>query len=364
MKKLKKYLLCLLMCSLLISQSISSYAWESAEGEGGKAISYDGEYRIRVKYQAWLIYWIDDTQHVRSDVKLVGNSGVINEFATANYICIKTRWENKSPSSSISINDMDGMPLPYNGTDESPNAHIMKAWMANHRDSLIRVLNAPEDIKTTTEEDKYFFVAEPVYMFSLYSPVEGVPRRQIVGTTYQYSNYIINNLLGTADYPNVDKSKGLSMYGWYGNCRFTNGAYGTFECIGRAELPHMAKVGITKSGEDYFNRNTDTEPYPFTDFANKSIGLGIVMKSNSDKEIAPPENPDPREELLTTPYVGEARPDTYTYHYSENYNLDKNNNPKGRIPSGEMLTNGIDVDTWFCNYTLTKHSFECVKVFL
>ena len=356
MKKLKKLFLCLLMCTLLIGQSISSYAWESAEGEGGKAISFIGEYRIRVKYQAWLIYWIDDTQHVVSRIALVGQMGVLNEFATAEYQCIRTRWENKGIDGRLTISDMDGMPLPYT-SDETSNAHIMKAWMANHRDYLIDILNAPEDIKTTTEEDKYFFIAEPVYMFSLYSPVEGVPRRQIVGTTYQYSNYIINNLLGTADYPNVDKSKGLSMYGWYGNCRFTNGAYGTFECVGRNELSHMTKIGITRSGEDFFNQNTDTNPYPFTYFADRSIGLGIVIKSNSDKEIAPPDTPTGEDGVIEIhPYVGEARPDTYTYHYSENYNLDKNNNPKGRIPSGEMLTNGIDLDTWFCNYALTKHS--------
>lgn len=362
MKKLKKFLLCLFMCTLLISQSISSYAWESAEGDNAKKAGMDGAYRIQNKRQGWLIYWIDDTQHVVSDIALVGRMGVLNEFTTADYKCVWTRWENKGFDYPISITDMHGMPTPFDeGGHETTNAPEMKAWMAKSRDFLISILNAPEDIKTTTEEDKYFFIAEPVYMFALFSPVKGVKCENIVGTTYQYSNYIINNLLGSTKYPTVDKKDGLSMYGWSGTCRYTNGNYGTFECVGKNELPHMTKIGITVSGEQFFNRNTDTSPYSFAEFADRKNGLGIVIKSNSDKEIAPPENPDPREELLTTPYVGEARPDTYTYHYSENYNLDKNNNPKGRIPSGEMLTNGIDVDTWFCNYTLTKHSFSFQK---
>ena len=198
MKKLKKLLLCLLMCTLLIGQSLSSYAWESAEGTDAKQAGATGVYRIQNKRQGWLIYWIDDNQHVISRVALVGEMGVLNEFATANYQCIKTRWEDKEINGRISLNDMKGMPLPFdkNGSEQT-NAPAMKAWMAKSRDFLVSVLNAPEDIKTTTEEDNYFFIAEPVYMFALFSPVQGVKCEYIVGTTYQYSNYIVKNLLGT-----------------------------------------------------------------------------------------------------------------------------------------------------------------------
>ena len=199
MKKLRKLLISLIVFALLISQNLSSFAWVSVTGEGGWSDKMEGEYRIQIKRQGWLIYWIDDTQTVRSDVMLVGELGVLNEFSTANYQCIKTRWQDKGVARSRSISDMDGMPKPYTQTlsGAKSNSAEMRTWIFNHGEELVDILNAPQEIKNCEEEDKYFFIAEPVYMFALFSPVQGVKCEYIVGTTYQYSNYIVKNLLGT-----------------------------------------------------------------------------------------------------------------------------------------------------------------------
>ena len=58
MKKLKKFLLCLIVCFSVLSESLSSYAWVSNIGESDTSDKVTGEYRIQMKLQGWLIYWI------------------------------------------------------------------------------------------------------------------------------------------------------------------------------------------------------------------------------------------------------------------------------------------------------------------
>ena len=80
MKKLRKLLISLIVFTLLISQSLSSFAWVSVTGEGGWSDKMEGEYRIQNKRQGWLIYWIDDTQTVRPNISPVGTAGALNKF--------------------------------------------------------------------------------------------------------------------------------------------------------------------------------------------------------------------------------------------------------------------------------------------
>lgn len=351
-KKIKRILTLILASAVFLTNSLQSFAWVTAEGESGNLSSFKSTYSIHTALQGWIIYWVDDSSSVVSDVKVVDTIATENQFATASYDVIRTRFGDCTPSGRYDISTL-GMPLPYN--DPMTNAPAVKAWIKEHGIELVDNLNAPQEIKTCTEEDQYFFIAEPVYMFSLFSNVEGVPRRTIVGTTYQYSNFILG-LIGTADYPSSATlfgsatSRGLTEYGWWGTCKYTNGLFGTFECVGNDYLTHTAKIGITKAGEDYFNIDFSNHPLNFSELANASIGLGIVVMSNSDKgEI-------PASDLITSAYVGQAKPDTWTYNYANGFNLNKYNDPRGRIPSGEMLTNGINVDKWYCDYAITKHA--------
>ncbi len=357
MKRIKRFLLAVTLAVAVLVQSTQSYAWVSAEGNSGNISSFISAYAIDANLQGWLVYWIDDSQSVISDVCLLDSTPVDNTFATANYKVIKTRYQDRNATYSDEL-AVWGLPLPYN--DPNTNAPQVREWIGSHRDFLVDNLNAPQDIKTCKDEDKYFFIAEPVYMFSLYSSVQGVPKKTIVGTTYQYARYIENNLLGSAEYPrgvplfDADRSKcGLTDYGWWGTCLYTNGLYGTFECTGVNQADRVKKIGIMTQGESFFNYDFANQPLSFNVLGDKSVGLGIVVMSNSEKldgEITP--NPD----LVTHPYVGTAKPDTWTYNYATEFNLNKYNDPQGRIPSGEMITNGIDVDKWYCDYSLTKHS--------
>lgn len=355
MKRYFKGILLLLCVVTVFLQPLSVYAWTSAEGESGNLASFKSEYSINPNLQGWLMYWVDDNENVISDVAIVLSASVANQFNTADYKAVTTRFQNWSYSRVIDINTI-GIPLPYYN-DHLTNAPSVKQWITEHKNALVSNLHAPSEIDTCTEEDKYFFIAEPVYMFPLFSNVEGVPKRTIVGTTYQYANYIKNNLLGTADYPSSatlfgsETSRGLTEHGWWGTCLYTNGLFGTFECVGNDYIQRTTKIGITRSGEDYFNIDFSNHPLSFSTLADKSIGLGIVVMSNSDKGGSPTPTPD----LVTHPYVGSANPDTWTYNYASQFNLDKNNDPAGRIPSGEMLTNGINVDKWYCDYSLIKH---------
>ncbi len=355
MKRLKRIVTLLLMLIFLLFQSLPTYAWVTAEGESSNISSFKNAYAINAFLQGWIIYWIDEDSSIVSDVALVSTASIINQFISATYDCIQTRYCGASPSYPMDISSL-GMPFPY--SDPVSNAPAVKAWIKANQVDLVDMLNATEDIKTCKEEDKYFFIAEPVYMFSLFSNVEGVPKKTIVGTTYQYSNFILNNLLGTADYPSTatlfgaSASRGLTEYGWWGTCKYTNGLFGTFECVGNDYLKHLGKIGISTAGEDYFNKDFANHPLNFSELANASVGLGIVIMSNSDKGEMP------TGELITRPYVGKVVPDTWTYNYAEGFNLDKYNDPKGRIPSGEVITNGIDVDTWYCDYSIIKHSAE------
>jgi hypothetical protein len=313
MKRIKRFLLAVTLAVAVLIQSTQSYAWVSAEGNSGNISSFISEYAIDANSQAWLAYWIDDTQHVISQVALVVSPSVLNQFITADYEVIRTRYEDKMDNGLKNIN-VWGFPTPYN--DPNTNAPLVREWIGNHRDFLVDELSAPQDIKTCKEEDKYFFIAEPVYMFSLYSSVMGVPKKTIVGTTYQYARYIENNLLGSAEYPrgvplfDADRSKcGLTDYGWWGTCLYTNGLYGTFECTGVNQADRVKKIGIMTQGEQFFNMDFANNPLSFNVLGDKSVGLGIVVMSNSEKldgEITP--NPD----LVTHPYVGTAKPDTWT----------------------------------------------------
>ena len=297
MKRVKRFLLAVALAVAVLMQSAQSYAWVSAEGNSGNISSFISEYAIDANLQGWLMYWIDVDQHLISDVVLVASPSVMNTFNTANIAVLKSRFGDRNANRLVYRETM-GIPTPY--TDPNTNAPAVREWIGASRDFLVDTLKAPQDIKTCKEEDKYFFIAEPVYMFSLYSSVMGVPKKTIVGTTYQYARYIENNLLGTPEYPrgvpmfDADRSKcGLTDYGWWGTCLYTNGLYGTFECTGVNQAKHVEKIGIITQGEQFFNYDFANQPLSFNVLGDKSVGLGIVVMSNSEKldgEITP--NPD------------------------------------------------------------------------
>lgn len=364
-----------LMLTVALATATQSYAYVLGGGSGGDDKAFVSEYAINKAYQGWLFYWIDRSQTIVSDIKLVCEPSVANTFASARYIeSLYTRYGHSDKFQVSFTSDFGNPPTPYSLSSGTFNANgsEMKTWIGNHHDSLVTYLNAPEElIGKQLELDKYFFIAEPVYGWWLYSNKPNVPREMIVGTPYSYSNYLLDNILDkNENYMNATQglfkpkddipNRSLTYYGWWGTCKYTNGYYGT--CVALDTLTEGVKnyLGYTQTLGNYNGIDFSNHPLPFSEFASITCPLGIEIMSNSDSIVDPNPDPDP---IVTTPYVGTANPDVFTYHYSNQFELSKYNDPTGRIPSGEFLTNGIDVDIWYCDYELEKkETSKTVKV--
>lgn len=370
MKKILKFLSSVtLALTMILTSSVTSFAYDSATGfAGSTTLAEEGDwkkpYSINLTDMGWLVYVVDKDENVVSDVySLFQNATVFNKFKSAEYPEYKKVRFNGASSKPFYVytfmewNSFVGggsIPMPISES-ESSNSAVLKQYMYDYGWDVINFLNPPVDIKTN--KDNYYLIFEPLYVFPLYSSVNGVPLRFISGSTWAYSKRIIG-LLGTPSYPNgVPRSEGLSESGWWWTCNYTNGNFATSICT--EDEYDLSDIGITVNGEAYLSDPHVLGNILFSTMANKQYGLGIAVKHLSDTTPPTPTPKDPKEPTYTS-FNGNV--ECKTYNYSNSYNLSNLNDPLGRIPSGEMLTNGIDVDKWFVDYRLAKHNVSPIKV--
>lgn len=218
----------MLMLSVALATATPSYAYVLGGGSGGDDKAFTSEYAINKNYKGWLLYWIDRNQNVVSDVRLVCDNSVKNIFDNARYNTIYTRYGGIAPLDTNIPTSLIGCPYPYTLSGDSfvEGGTAMKQWISEHPNDLRDNLNAPSDV-FESEEDSYFFIAEPVYGWWLYSNKPNVPREMIVGTPYSYSNYLLDNILDKDEnYMNATQglfkpkddipNRSLTYYGWWG----------------------------------------------------------------------------------------------------------------------------------------------------
>ncbi len=218
-RKVLKVLSSLFAIVILIGASIPSYAWVNVSGGDANSKAVQDEYAIITTDQGWLLYVIDASGNTVSDVeRLFPNTTVRNKFLTADY----QRQFYTRYGSSVSFADLfsdwnalvgsGNIPLPFNPTSEASNYAEMKSYIGANLEAICITLNSPTD--TLTHPENYYLIFEPVYLWSLYSRVENVAKETIAGSTYQYSKYITENLLGTTNYPDSSlfgNPQGLSL---------------------------------------------------------------------------------------------------------------------------------------------------------
>lgn len=319
-------------------------------------------YSVNPWESGYLAYVVDKNGNLASTVKLLlPNENVKTKFTTCKYQAINSIF-GEAPSKIVitTFNHVaDGsLPTPI-ATDGNSNASKLKEWLLDDekRHSLLTdTLVTTED--TNINPDNYYLILESVWYFPLKSSNSKTSKEYICGTTHGYAEYIRNNLLGTSAYPNNGSKKGLTDTGWYGNNAYTNGYFAT--AIHTEGNIDVSNFGITTSGTSYLDTvSTNFQRYPlnFSVLADKSIGLGLAIYHLSEVNSSP-DNPDTDIDVepTYTDFDGKASVDVKTYNTSSEYDLNENSNPKGRIPSGETLTNGIKVDKWYATYNLTKNT--------
>lgn len=218
-RKVLKVLTSLIVIVILIGTSIPTYAWVNVLGGDANSKAVQDQYAIITTDQGWLLYVIDTSGNTVSNVELLyPNTTVRNKFAYATYHVEEYTRYGSSMTYTDLFSDWNALvgsgsiPLPFNPTSEASNYAEMKSYIGANLAAICITLNSPTD--TLTHPENYYLIFEPVYLWSLYSRVENVAKETIAGSTYQYSKYITENLLGTTNYPDsslFSNPQGLSL---------------------------------------------------------------------------------------------------------------------------------------------------------
>ena len=301
MKKLMKAMLGAMLSLLMVSALVlPSYAGDaSVDGGGGNTSNTHNKYGINLWDVGWLLYVVDSrTQGVTSDtVSIFYSEQVYNKFRGAEFdLSKKTRYGSTSSSSytqsqwnvvAQTYGVVGNIPMPIDVNTENSNADLMRSYAIQNVKALIssNLLNVTADVDKDAEY--LYLIFEPVWLFPLYSDMDGSgheDRTYIGGSTYQYSNCIMNNLLGKDPrYPaGLTNQQGLSEYGFYFNGMYSNGYYGTIICTDR----DLSAIGMPTAGNAWIGQNFSRNPIHFSKLQDKSIGLGIGVAWLNDTDDA------------------------------------------------------------------------------
>lgn len=353
---------------------LNSFAETSTEGDTEETVivdptSYTQPYSINdFSDYEWLIYVVNsDTNTIVSDVYTVYYSQTVHtkikNASLGNYS--KETLYNKSGgvnnvtftidmwNSNIGVGSFP-TPADSNGNTNAPavksyistNIKDIATWLMNHNSLLSNMEN---------EKEKYYLCYEPVWVIPIYHP-NGTrdDREHMSGTYHSLCAHICDEILTNPYYTTGGSPNSydvMSDTGWWWQRKFTNHNMGTIICTESTHQDALEKIGLTVQGENYAHSNT---VIPFSTGRDKSIGLGIgVAWLGGDLSNPPSVVTPPTTNRITSTFTGHV--DAKTYNRSDSYNLSNLNDPRGRIPSGEILTNGIEVDKWYCDYSVEKH---------
>lgn len=290
----------------------------------------------------WILYVVDEDGNNKTNTKLWYSyqPPTVDQLELANevHINIKTRLGGLDTPlvTNYRENAPWGPPLWTNESGAYANNNgnqargsIVKNWFTSGEN--LYIINKElwgEDFAKEFIHNEYILVLEPIYWFQWHAKNNGV--YEPLGV---YSYGTARGLAETMKlYPNIFGNTGCALFGRYTNDYFAN-------CC-KFEFDQLGLTAPMKSGR--LNHEEIT-----------SAAYGIMTVWASEAGTGTPDNPTPG---ITTTAPTTAPLDVYTYNYSNNYNLDKNHNPAGRIPSGETLTNGIWVDSWGVQFDLATKS--------
>lgn len=330
-----------ILLSLAISLSFESSAYATEQGSGGNATGDgtggDGIYTnieggVSEYASGWILYVVDEDGNNKTGTKLWYSYQLPTtdqlEGAYALNIDVKTRIGGLDTAliTNAKTNAPWGPPVWSNpsgayatGDGNQARGSIVKNWFTSE-DHLTNIITELWGESFTKEfvDNEYILVLEPIYWFQWHDKQNGVYTPLGV--------YSYGTARGLAEsmktYPNIFGTNGCALFGRYTNDYFAN-------CC-KFEFNQLGLTAPTKSG-----RLTHDEIL--------ASAYGIMTVWASEAGTGTPPTPPGEED---TPSPSTADFEVYTYNYSNQFNLDKNNSPAGRIPSGETLTNGVWVDSW------------------
>lgn len=199
-------------------------------------------------------------------------------------------------------------------------------------------------------DNEYVLVLEPVYWLQMHVYVESADKYIATGI-YGYGTVRgFARIMNNPTYSSVFTSTGSRAFGRYTNYYFPNCCKFEFDQLGLKAPNRTADV------------NADSDRYArlynqtMIDYAYGIMTVWAREAGTGTPEV-PTDPSNPPDETITYPVAPtKVNIEAYTYNYSDEFNLDKNNDPAGRIPSGEILTNGIEVDSWRVHYAPLKKS--------
>lgn len=320
-----------------------------ATGDGGKYNNFqDG---VSEDNSGWILYVVDKDGKNKSGTKLwySYNAPTTNQYeGQANKkIDVHTRLGNLKPNlkgTDYKTNAPWGPPVwthsngPWaTNDDEHGRGRAVKNWFVtgdNLEATITKLWGA--DFYNEFIDNEYVLVLEPIFWLQMhmkdsngnFTPIGIYGYGTARGFARIMKEYAYINIGG----------KNVKIFGDNG-CdafhRYTNNYYPN--CV-KFEKEQFGIPVLNKGG-----RLTHDE------IINYAYGIMTVWAREAGTGPIDPTPSDP--DNTTKPTVpSKVEVEAYTYNYSDQFNLDKNNDPAGRIPSGEQLTNGILVDSWRVNF--------------
>ena len=322
----------------------SAYAENSGgnatgDGSGGDGVFSEVQGGVSEYATGWILYVVDEDANTKSSTK-VWYSYQPPTADQVNDVIIDTNTRIGNMSVSLTYDYRTDAPWgpPFWSNDNSPyktsdgnqaRGSAVKGWFTSD-DHLLEIV---EELwgNTLAEEflaNEYILVLEPFHWFQVHNYIDG--KYKPSGT------YLYGTSRGLAEimkrYPGTFGDSGDALFK-----RYTNGHYPN--CC-KFEFDQLGLKAPTKGGQ-----------LTHDEILSAAYGIMTIWASEQGTGTPTPTPDNPDGGFSSTPAPTPADFEVYTYNYSDDYNLDKTNNPAGRIPSGETLTNGVWVDSWRVNFT-------------